>query len=654
MIGNPFLLMFRGWLVLLTSAVSCAALAGEPTGPLSAFAAKRTFSDQSGRFKIEAELQHADQDNVRLLKSDGRSVTVPLAQLSSADQAFIEGFLKAESALKGADAAAADEADNPFSGGEPGGTATGSTSIPERRAIVAGFRPINITPNEEFWSAPPIRPFPDVSFDEIVIQTALPKPFFAGMRVLAGGRTGTVVLNSYRQSRKEDENYGKFVVANAVSGENSDVLEYSEPWKMLAISADGSRMAAVRVEGFDKGNDLAIFQIKENQLVPEFQFTAGGGSWDELHWAAFLPNNRLATISQKHHLTFWDLGNKVGVKTLRRGPSGGALSAEITKAGELMALVVGSSIAVVETEQGRLVGCIIRDEPVNQIAFSPDGSRLAAFHPFSVTLYSTEDGQEVRRIAVSEGNAKSGLHWVGKYLMVGSVLYDTERGMPLWTYEGGATGRAALGSYLFSAFGRDKESIANVIRIPHEEAIRSAEQVDPETIFAIVPGDSVSVQFELGSAPANVQSEIRAAVESKLSELGWQLASSSSNVIQIGLEQGEEEESEYYERRGVGPFFAPPGFGPRPSGPSIKVKFRPWTHTASIAVGGKEVFKTSYTRTSPNNLRRKDGESTQQAVLRHCQPSPDYFSNLAVPPHLLKQEYQGGLGKSKIEPNGLR
>ena len=671
--------MFRGssslGLLFLLTALPGFSIAGEPSGPLSGFAVQRTWSDQSGRFKIEAALQHADQDNVRILKSDGRVVTVPLAQLSAVDRAFIDGFLKAETALMAANVATDNEADNPFAGGEPSATSSGvrgsevgrqstpsvpslggAASIPERRAIVAGFRPISITPNQSFWSAPTPRPFPDVSFQEIVIQTELPKPFFAGMRVLAGGRTGTMVLNAYRQDRKPEETYSRFVVANADSGDHSEVIAFDQPWKMLAISADGSRMAAVRVVGFDKGNDVAIFRISGNQLVPEFQFTAGGGSWDELHWAAFLPNNRLATISQKHNLTFWDLGNQVGVKTLFRGPSGGALKAEMTKAGELMALIVGTSIAVIETDQGKLVGCIAGEEPVNQIAFSADGTRLAAFQPFAITLYDTANGQEVRRIAASEGNAGAGLTWVGKHLMVGSVLYDTERGMPLWTYEGGTTGRTALGSYLVSAFGRDKETIANVIRIPHDEAIRSSEQVNPETIFAVTPGDSVSVQYEIGSAPANVQAEIRTAVESKVAELGWALTGSSPNVIQVKLERGAEEESEYFERRGIGPvpFFPPSGFGPRPSGPSIKVKFHPWTHTVTIITAGQEVYKASLKRTSPNNLERKDGESTQQAVLRHCQPWPEYFAKLAIPPHLLKKEYQGGIGKSKIEPNGLR
>ncbi|MFN3189311.1 MAG: hypothetical protein ACE361_02220 [Aureliella sp.] len=59
-------------------------------------------------------------------------------------------------------------------------------------------------------------------------------------------------------------------------------------------------------------------------------------------------------------------------------------------------------------------------------------------------------------------------------------------------------------------------------------------------------------------------------------------------------------------------------------------------------------------RTAPGNLSTKEGQSTQQAVTNHCQPYPAYFKGLTIPPHILKTEYQGGLGTSTITDNGMR
>lgn len=71
--------------------------AGEPKGPLSGFALQRTWSDMSGKFRVKATLEFADRTNVKLLKADGLSVTVPLDRLSQSDQRFVKGFLRRKS-----------------------------------------------------------------------------------------------------------------------------------------------------------------------------------------------------------------------------------------------------------------------------------------------------------------------------------------------------------------------------------------------------------------------------------------------------------------------------------------------------------------------------------------------------------------------------
>ena len=669
----------RIWLCIVGIAIALESSfvleAGEPTGPLIGFASKRTWVDTTGKHQIEGSMKSADAKAIQILKTDGKIVTVPLEKMSEKDKAFVEGFLAAEKALM---KSGGDQGDNPFAGGvaadpsdlkmpkSPDRSPKGSSSsgdlssaskgtLEKRNAITNGFKPFPITPSKAFWSVKPPLPFPDVTFEETVINTELPKPFFAGMSLVAAGKLGTVVASSYQQGNRgrDSQEFSKFVVINISTAEASAPIEFAQPWKIMTVSSDGKRIAAVRVEGFDKGNDVAIFSVTDGQLVPEFEFTAGGGAWDELHWAAFLPKNRLATISQKHNITFWDLANPSGPKALLRSSTGGSLSAELTAAGELIAMPMGKLIAVVDTNDGKLVGTINRDQPANDIAFSPDATMLAAFHPFTVTLYGLADGKEIRTIAVSDGNPGANIRWLGKHLMVGSILYDVERGVPLWTYENGSNAQASLGNYLISGFGGEKGSPVVVNRIPHDEALRSAKEIDPQTAYAIKPGTPISVQYDFGPTPQNYQAEIQKAVEEKIKTIGWKLEDSASIVIKIKMEQGKQQEAEYYTRHGP-PFFAPPGFGPRPSGPSEKVSYQSWTHTLTIAASDKQLFHSSFVRGAPDNLQTKDGESTQAAVTRICQPTPSYFSGLSLPPYLLKPEFQGGLGKSKVSGEGLR
>lgn len=630
--------------------------AGEPVGVLVGFAKKRAWSDRTGEHHVEASLKSATSEEVQLEQTNGKIFKIPFAKLSATDQTFIESFLLAEAQQN--KMGKRSESENPFkvADDQPSpSTPTSPNSIPVRTATLKGAKQIAAKLDKPFWSASPPIGFPQVNFEEKAIATDLEKPFFAALRVLSGGKSGICVMNAYQQGRSKEENYSRFVVARASSGEASAVKEFPDPWKLMGLSPDGQRAAAVRVEGFDKGNDVAIFRVTPDGITPEFQFKAGGGSWDELHFVGFASGNRLVTISQKHTLVVWDLAGERGPKALFQGNSGGSLHATISPAGEMMILPAGNSIVAVDLATAKTSGLIMRETKASQLSISTDGTQIATFEPFQVSIYSTKDGQSVRDFAVTEHNPTADFQWVGKYLLVGSVAYDVEKGIPLWTYEGEPSSRSVVGQYLVCAFGGDKSSSITIDRIPSVKAIEEAASVDPDKIYAIRPRDSVSVQYRLGTAPGDVQAAIRKSVEAKIEKLGWRLSDQSNNQILIELEQGKQESADYYTRQGFGPaFFPPPGFGPPPSGPKEVVSFTPWTHKVTITSEDSKVYFASMVRSSPDNLQTRDDESTQSAVSRFCQPVPTYFENLPIPPHLLKTKYQGGFGKSKLQASGFQ
>ena len=630
--------------------------AGEPVGVLVGFAKQRSWSDSTGSHRIDASLKTATADEVQLEQSNGKVFKIPFAKLSATDQAFIESFLLAEAQQKKMGKSA--ESENPFKVAEdqpPPSSTSSPSGIPIRPATLKGAKQISAKLDKPFWNASPPIGFPDVNFEEQAVATELEKPFFAAMRVLSAGKSGICVMNAYQQGRSKEENYSRFVVVRASNGEASEVREFPDPWKLMGISPDGQRVAAVRVEGFDKGNDVAILKVTPQGISPEFQFKAGGGSWDELHFVGFAGGNRLVTISQKHTLVVWDLDGEPGPKAIFQGNSGGSLHATMSPAGDMMILPAGKSIVAVDMSTAKTSGLILRETQATQLSISTDGTQIATFEPFQVSIYSTKDGRSLKDFAVTEHNPAAIFRWVGKYLLVGSVVYDVEKGIPLWTYEGEPSSQSVVGSYLVCAFGGDKSSSVTIDRVPSNRAMEEASTVDPETIYAIRPRDIVSVQYRLGTASQDLQAAIRKSVEAKIEKLGWRLNDDSTNQILIELEQGKQESADYYTRNGFGPvFFPPPGFGPPPSGPKEVVTFTPWTHKITITSKDAKVYFASMVRSSPDNLETRDDESTQSAVSRICQPVPTYFESLPIPPHLLKVQYQGGFGKSKLQASGFQ
>ena len=653
-------------------------VAGEPSGALKSFAKDRTWADVTGKHKIQGSLKFADEIEVQIAQTNGKIAKIKLSALSAADRKFVQTFLQQESETT--------QSDNPFlesddseetemgnagsvtkldfnaasSEDEKSSDSARSTSDsldpPRRKPILQNVKRFSGNFDKPFWSVKPIKGFPDISLDEFGIETSLTQPTFASSEMISGGTFGVSVLGIHREKRFDDPAFSRFITVFGKDGTVSEVSELNSPWRLKAMSPDGTKVAMVRVEGFGKGNDVGIFKVTRNGLVPEFQFLAGGGSFDEIHFVGFGTGNRLVTISQKNNVGVWDLANEKGPKALYVGNSGGALHAEMSPARELMALPAGNGVAIIDLGAAKLSGLIQRSNKPSQLSFSPNGKMLAVFEPFSVSIYNMENGELIRDVPVSESNGEALLKWLGSYLMVGDVVYDVQRVIPIWTYDSGQAVKSAVGSYLYTAFPSDKGTTVSLSKLPHESAIAAAASVDPKNIYAIRPGDEVSVEYNLRTTPSDKQAEIKKNVEEKIRKLGWKLVPTSTLRVVVEMEESKPQTAEFYtvERRGGGPMFPPAFFGQQPSGPKETVNYVTWTHKLTIYSGDKKDFEVTHVQGVPSSLSTNEGESTQAAVSRVCQPQPSYFQYMAIAPNLLKLEYQGGLGKSTITPDGLR
>ncbi|NND99779.1 MAG: hypothetical protein HKN47_20865, partial [Pirellulaceae bacterium] len=56
----------------------------------------RTWSDASGKFKVQAKFYSAGAENVKLLTADDRKIDVPIAKLCEADKEYLRSVFKAK------------------------------------------------------------------------------------------------------------------------------------------------------------------------------------------------------------------------------------------------------------------------------------------------------------------------------------------------------------------------------------------------------------------------------------------------------------------------------------------------------------------------------------------------------------------------------
>lgn len=649
-------------------------MAGKPIGGLAGFATSREWSDASGRFNITGVMVEADETTLQLRKTDGRIVSVPVDKLSESDQKFIEAFLAAEAVMP-AQTNAAPDPDNPFAGGKmdeassPFGASSsrsaasgaGTSSPPSNSNTLDNINMVEMSDRnsenlsldfgEAFWEAAPVSAIQLPPIRDRSVNLPMPKEFFASANMRVCGSQPTAYFSIYQEKRGSREGYARLGKYNVVSKESAALGQGSQPWKIMAVSKDASLLAVVRIEGFDKGNDVAILKVKGDQATPIYQFKAGGGSWSEVRWADFLSNDRLITIDQKHNLIVWDLRNRQ--ITHRGAVNRGTLSAVVGGNGELVAIPGTGNVAFVDGKRLQQVGIIELENKVKPtIAFSDDGQFIATYTPFAVEVFSLKDGQRIKRIAVSNGMPDRPIAWIGKNLLLdNSLLIDVERERPWWNYKTGRGPKFIYGETIYTLFPEKERSTLVMTSLPHAAATRALNQAESADLLALKAGSSIAMSMNLSGIPGDQQSQIRDAMEKKIEQNGWQLAPSSNNRIELNLKQGKNESEEYVESRGFGP---PVPFSRFNQGPTTKVNYRPWIHTVKITVGSNEVFSAANTVGAPGYLPNEKGKSTQQQVSERVKPSPDFFKNVRLPREIVKPEYRNGFGASEISQNGLR
>jgi hypothetical protein len=691
----------RCWLLVLCSILSSSlVLAGKPEGSLKSFAKKRSWSDPTGRFKIDGQLEEANATSIKVRSTDGKLIDIETNKLSESDQSFIASFLEAEAQMNPSASESASDPNNPFQPLDSTGSApamkNGSSessvagsdnpfqpvgakpatdgsafvevgtidnadpksafnaptdmpasyfNIPTRPILRTATRPIPLAFEKSFWRSKP--PYAlNVDMEDLSIATDIPKEFFAKCEIMAAGKSPVTLLNIYREGIATDETQSSsFNLISMKTGDASPTNELRFAVKLVALSPDGKRALGVAVDGPGKYNLLIVMNVDANGIKPDFQFVAGGGERDELRWASFLPNNRIVSCTRSYTVTIWNLSNPNGVTIHSRGNLGSDLPVIRSPGNDQVAIINKEAIAILDGGTLKQTGCIVCDVPILNACFATDGATLYLQMPHELAAYSTTDGSLIKKIPVLQPNLAN-IRAHGKYVLLDDVLIDLDLGIPIWTYKNAATS-LLHGNTLIAAHPTDKGTTITSTRIPHDQATILAEQFKGGDLYSIVPGTRVNVQAVSNGGIS--KEDIEKALVARVRKIGWEYNSKSNIVVVGSIEQGATQIEEYETRDfrfGGNPF--------RPSGPIERVSTTSWTHKVEIKRGDEVLYSTISFIGSPYSFFLQAGESAQSGVNRHMQPNADYFKQVNLPPYLWKPEYQKGFGVSKIEAHGLQ
>ena len=369
----------------------------EEATPETAMSKMRLWTDSTGAFTLTAKLLSNKNGKVELEKEDGRVITLPANKLSKDDQAYLKEIENDSNE------------ENPFAGGEmkskphaKGGRTAATPKDSAPPAITPAATTNEIVLADNGWSVQPdaattvgnnnkIIGF-DSSFKKHAFHNRLSSTSFSGdKRFLA-----TSVMNPF-------ENASEIVVVDLVAGAARPPITI--PFKecsLLAISPSGDQAVTFRKgKGREKGS-VEFWRLGESAEKVSTWNAASFFDRNEFlpTEAHFVDESRLLTFGRR--VILWDCETAAALYSFSVSTN----SKPVLSAGsKQIAVGIGNSIFLVDTESGNSLGKIEATRPVELLAFSQNGQFLAGLQKSSgaIDVWDLGSGDLVQEMAAPNG-----------------------------------------------------------------------------------------------------------------------------------------------------------------------------------------------------------------------------------------------------------
>ncbi len=355
----------------------------------------------------------------------------------------------------------------------------------------------------------------------------------------------------------------------------------------LALSPDGRRLLA-RAEGhmFGEKMRLDVWSLAADKLEHVVSWRPAKTSdkfQADVLFADWADDAHVVAVTRDGKLTLWTISPPRAVYTL---PVQVSSRAALSPGRKYLAVETSGGLELYRPLDGELVGRLT-DEAVDQagLAFRPDGAQLAVLSPRRLQVWEVAGGTQYRDIAVPTVDPNARLDWTDpKYVLLeGKHLVDIERRMVLWEYgreDARDTADAVAGGvFWYVATDRQAQTQRLVpVKLPHDEAAQAATGLDPESLLAIKPGVSVSLEVQL-EATAEQRETIRQTLTAQLERNGVKVAQGQAIQLAARTVAGESKEISYR------------SFGTPPWGNHSKVTYTEQRCELQFLVHGRSVWR---------------------------------------------------------------
>lgn len=621
----PFVLL--AWLVLGSAG---AAIAAE----------MRTWSDRSGKYQIKAKLLEVKDGKALLQRENGGKLQIELDKLSKADQQYLEE--------NGSDAA------NPFQAVEEDAAndrdgAQEQMGDEEETEAAAKFVKVRWTgvrtvapPASGDWQLS-IEPPSDAG---PVRRRAISLP---GKKESGEWPQGMVVNSTclravvgYTCDRTRSGNVTRLILCD-IQGGRAASGGVSGRMVPLALSDSGDQVL-MRPEEHGSGTDQAVelWTLTRSGVQRGIQWIVDEdvhGNTRQARWAAFLDEERLATLSDGGRLVVWKLDPLRPMYCLQ--VDGGCVPA-LSPDRKYLAVAGNKQLGVLDLKAGKVVAAkAVEDLHWPTLSFSPSGKRLACAAFDKLYVWEAATGALYREILLTGATAGGHCDWTSEeHILVGHrTLIDVENQIKLWAYLG-HDAVACLGGVCWFVTN-DRSTGAGVLvplRLPHPTLKEGLEKAmkDPN-FFVLKPGVTVRLVVDALSDPA-AREKARAALAARLQGNGCQVGPNGTIDLVASVDPPKQTEVSYHTFGSFG---------------AKTYKFQEYFVRLKFVHQGQCVWESACSSNPGFMIHLKEGETVEQRLRESEKPNYGWFTTVELPKIAVKASQGGTLGQSWVTPNGL-
>jgi len=617
----------------------------------------RTWSDASGKFKIEAKFVAVEDDKAILLNKEGKRLAIPLAKLSDKDRGYLEAKMGESPFEVVGEATKTKTPSNTPSASSTPKNSVGTGTSPDKSTSTAPTKPKEI--DVDFQSAEPQTVLVgswSVKPDLLDAPAPKFKPFElpaskidreAITRVASNLQAQRMVV-SYSPNdpfKKERNGSTRLVVVDLTTGKVVGNTLGSGRWEAMAIHDDGETIVVSnKTEGTPLGQlgtvKVAGSKLTAVDLWSPYKTLAKEDKEKDVTFAEFANNGKLVTVCQNGNVVVWNFETK---EPISRFDYHGACQPSLSPNRKHLGFSGGGVMGVFDVDAGEILS--VKAAPQMNFwlksAFSPSGKRFAAATMAKLMVWEVDSGEVLFEGSFDGIPLAHGLQFPNEdYMLVSNdYLVELKSRIKLWQFVG-TNYMTRLGSTPVFGVNNGGGMRFLPIALPTPDAEKMLETaLKQPDLFVWRKG--VDVRIDVDGVPSQFQAEVSKALNEQAQRMNCRVSPTAAITLKALVSGPKAEAVSYF-------------FG----GNFVLQQYQ---STLQIVYGGNPIWSGAATNT-PGAISRGSKEEMQKQIDEAGQkPNISYFAATALPEFLQRPEPNatGGrnkqtIGVSRVTATGLQ